>query len=101
LKNETKKLLDVIGNVKKAAVNESNKYCNEVVKLAEEVTMLKESKNLLEKKLRNCTCTSVGAKGTKSATSNNDAKVDQIIASAKAEIQKLVSHEFVKREIMF
>lgn len=97
MKNETKKLLEVIGNVKKAAANETNKYLSEVAKLMEEMAAFKESRNLLEKKLRNCTCTSAGTKGIKNASVSSDAKVDQITASAKAEIQRLVSHEFMKR----
>lgn len=86
-------MLDVIGNVKKAAINESNKHLNEVAKLTEEIIALKDLKNLLEKKLRNCTCTSavVSTKGV----IKSDAKVEQITASAKAEIQKLVCHEFI------
>lgn len=73
----------------------------EINKLLEEMATLRDSKNLLEKKLRHCNCTSVTAatavgnvnvKGTKA---NDQTKVDQITASAKAEIQKLVNHELL------
>ncbi|XP_070492663.1 putative leucine-rich repeat-containing protein DDB_G0290503 isoform X2 [Chironomus tepperi] len=96
LKNETKKLLEVIVNVKKSAANNSNKFKAEINKLAEEMTTLKDAKNVLEKKLKNCNCTSAGAitsmvtsKGNKTI-SNEQTKVDQITATAKAEIQKLL-----------
>lgn len=93
LKTETKKLLEVIGNVKKAAANESAKHTTDIAKLMEEIATLKDSRNLLEKKLRNCTCTSAVKVVKNSTLVSNDAKVDQIMASAKAEIQRLVSHE--------
>lgn len=94
-KCETKKLLEVIGNVKKAAANESVKHTTDIAKLMEEIATLKDSRNLLEKKLRNCTCTSAGKVAKNSTLVSNEAKVDQIMASAKAEIQRLVSHEQV------
>lgn len=85
-------MLEVIGNVKKAAANESAKHTTDIAKLMEEIATLKDSRNLLEKKLRNCTCTSA-VKVVKNSTLSNDTKVDLIMASAKAEIQRLVSHE--------
>lgn len=81
----------MIGNVKKAAAMESAKHTTDSVKLMEEIATLKDSRNLLEKKLRNCTCTSGAVKATKNFT--NDTKIDQITTSAKAEIQRLVSHD--------
>lgn len=81
LKNETKKLLEVVGNVKKSAAHTSHKQLSDVAKLTEEVTTLKDGKNLLEKRMRSCTC----AKVAKSSST-----VDQLTATAKAEIQKLV-----------
>lgn len=89
MKNETKKLLDVVGNVKKTAANSSQKHMAEITKLSEEVVTLKDGKNLLEKKIRCCTCASV-LKGSKGAAPG-DLKIDQITVTAKAEIHKLVS----------
>lgn len=86
LKNETKKLLEIVGNVKKTAVNNSNKQSVEIAKLTEEIVTLKDARNLLEKKLRNCTCPSGGRFVIKSS----DHRTDHITATAKAEIQKLV-----------
>ena len=74
-----------------------------MAKLSEEIAALKESKNALEKRLRNCSCLSVtaassnhhhhhGVRGTKA---NEQTKVDQITATARAEIQKLVNHEIL------
>jgi len=91
----------VIVNVKKSAANNSNKYKTEICKLTEEMTALKDAKNALEKKFKNCNCTSAAAitsmvtsKGNKTISNvNEQTKVDQITATAKAEIQKLVSHD--------
>lgn len=91
MKNETKKLLEVVGNVKKTAANNSQKHLAEILKLSEEVATLRDGKNSLEKKIRCCTCSSV-LKGAKGAAPG-DLKIDQISATAKAEIQKLVSCE--------
>lgn len=103
LKNETKKLLEVIGNVKKSAANNTNKYKTEINKITEEVTALKDAKNVLEKKLKNCNCISgaaagasttsmVTTKGNKTIPTLNEqqTKIDQITATAKAEIQRLL-----------
>lgn len=93
MKNETKKLLEVVGNVKKTAANSSQKYLADISKLSDEIATLKDGKNSLEKKIRCCTCSSV-LKGTKGAVPvPGDLKIDQISATAKAEIQKLVSCE--------
>ena len=89
MKNETKKLLEVVGNVKKTAANNSQKHLADISKLSEEIATLKDGKNSLEKKIRCCTCSSV-LKGTKGAAPG-DLKIDQISTTAKAEIQKLVS----------
>lgn len=89
MKNETKKLLEVVGNVKKTAANASQKHLADIARLAEEVATLKDGKNLLEKKSRCCTCASV-LKGVKGAAPG-DLKTDQISTTAKTEIQKLVS----------
>lgn len=95
----------MIGNVKKSAVNNTNKYKAELCKVTEEVTALKDAKNALEKKLKNCNCPSgaaaaatvssmVTTKGNKTtSTFNEQTKIDQITATAKAEIQRLVSHD--------
>jgi hypothetical protein len=104
LKNETKKLLEVIGNVKKSAANSSNKHTTEIAKLGEEIAAMRDSRNVLEKRLRNCSCLSgavvanhgAGARGTKAS---EQTKVDQITATARAEIQKLVSHEMGNNEV--
>lgn len=105
LKNETKKLLEVVGNVKKVAANNSNKQLAEISKLNEEIAAFRDSKNLLEKKLRNCNCTSAGAlKGaiTKTnAISNDHTKVEMITATAKAEIQRLVKSRFSFNKLIF
>jgi hypothetical protein len=87
LKTETKKLLDVVGNVKKSAANNSQKQSSDLTKMSEEIASLKENKNFLEKKLRGCACAS-GGRGVKNGGDN---RLDQITATAKAEIQKLVS----------
>lgn len=96
MKNETKKLLEVVGNVKKSAASNSQKHLSEIAKLSEEVATLRDGKNVLEKKNRCCTCASVlkGAKGAVQA----DLKIDQITVTAKAEIQKLVSYSVVDLE---
>lgn len=101
LKNETKKLLEVVGNVKKTAASTANKHLAEIARLSEEIATLKEGKSLLEKKTRCCTCASV----LKGMAKTGDSKVDQITATAKAEIQKLVRRRFVwsrtrKRKIL-
>lgn len=74
LKNETKKLLEVVGNVKKTAANSAIKHTLEVAKLTEEIATLRDAKNAPDRKAR---C-------------KPDAKIDHITATAKAEIQKLV-----------
>lgn len=94
MKNETKKLLEVVGNAKKTAAGNASKQLLDITKLSEEIASLKDGRNLLEKKLRCCTCPSV-VKGVKKSTSG-DVKVDQITATAKAEIQKLVRGNFVR-----
>lgn len=86
LKNETKKLLEVMGNVKKTAGASASKHLAEIAKLSEEVTTLRDAKNALDRKVRCCSCAAVLLKGAKP-----DAKIDHITATAKAEIQKLVS----------
>lgn len=96
LKHETKKLLDVVGNVKKTAANITAKQSSEIVKLSEEVATLKDSKNVLEKKLRSCACLSL-PKGALKHSPSGETKVDQISATAKAEIQKLVSRFYCLR----
>lgn len=92
MKNETKKLLEVVGNEKKTAASNSHKQLSDIAKLSEEIASLRDGKNLLEKKLRCCTCASI-VKGVKNNASG-DIKVDQITATAKAEIQKLVKGKF-------
>lgn len=90
LKNETKKLLEVVGNVKRSAAHTAQKQISDIAKLSEEIAVL-EKKNI---------CTSA-AKGIKIVTTC-DAKVDQLTATAKAEIQKLVSQTcsaFLSRNI--
>lgn len=90
MKTETKKLLEVVGNAKKTAANSAQKHLSEVARLTEEITALrKDGKVLLEKKPRCCSCGS-NSKGLKTSPSG-DMKLDQITATAKAEIQKLVS----------
>lgn len=89
MKTETKKLLEVVGNTKKTAAINSQKHLADIAKLTEELTSLKDGKILLEKKLRCCSCGS-NSKGLKTSPSG-DMKLDQITATAKAEIQKLVS----------
>lgn len=86
LKNETKKLLEVVGNVKKTAVHNSQRQLSDIAKLSDEIASLKECRNLLEKKLRSCACSNA-SKGVKS----HNEKIDQITVTAKGEIQKLVS----------
>jgi hypothetical protein len=66
-------------------VNNSNKQSVEIAKLTEEFVTLKDARNLLEKKLRNCTCPSGGR-----TIKSGDQKIDHVMATAKAEIQKLV-----------
>lgn len=83
MKSETKRLLEVVGNVKKTAASSATKHSSEITKLSEEIATLKDGRNSLEKKLRWCTC----SKGAKTG----DHKLDHITATAKAEIQKLVS----------
>jgi hypothetical protein len=77
-----------VGNAKKTAASNTHKQLLDITRLSEEIASLKDGKNLLEKKLRCCTCPSV-VKGVKNSASG-DIKVDQITATAKAEIQKLV-----------
>lgn len=96
----------MIVNVKKSAANNSNKHKTDLCRLTEEVTTLKDGKNVLEKKLKNCNCTSGGAaafstmvttKGSKTMSAfNEQTKIDQITATAKAEIQRLVSHDSIR-----
>ena len=75
-------------NVKKTATNHSHKQLSDMTKLSEEIASLKDSKNFLDKKSRGCACTSA-CKGVKNCAAG-DSKLDQIAATAKAEIQKLV-----------
>lgn len=89
LKTETKRLLEVVGNVKKSAASHSQKQLSDIAKLSEEMAALKDGKNSLEKKLRSCTC-QPALKAIKTSGAG-DSKVDQITSTAKAEIQKLVS----------
>ena len=42
LKSETKKLLEVVGNVKKTAANHSQRQLTDIAKLAEEIATLKD-----------------------------------------------------------
>lgn len=81
-----------MGNAKKTAACNLSKQLADIAKLSEEIASLKDGKNSMEKKLRCCTCASV-VKGVKTSASG-DIKVDQITATAKAEIQKLVKGKF-------
>ena len=92
----------MIVNVKKSAANNSIKYKTDLSKITEEMTALKDSKNVLEKKLKHCNCTSgavtissISSVTTKNnnKTSNEQTKIDQVMTTAKAEIHRLVSHE--------
>lgn len=91
LKNETKKLLEIVGNVKRTAAHHKQKHLAEMTKMSEEIATLRDSKNSIEKKLRSCTCSSVLLKGVNLSKSANELKADQIMANAKAEIKRLVS----------
>lgn len=89
LKNETKKLLDVVSNVKKTSVSTSNRQSLEITKLTEELTALRDTKNTIDKKIKHCNCSGVISGKVK----KEDNKIDSITTAAKAEIQKLVSHQ--------
>jgi hypothetical protein len=92
LKNETKKLLEIVGNVKRTAAHHKQKHLAEMTKMSEEIATLRDSRNLIsiEKKLRSCACSSA-LKGVNLTKSASGLKADQIMANAKAEIKRLVS----------
>lgn len=104
-KNETKKLLEIVANVKRTAAHHKQKHLVDIAKMSEEISQLRESnKNLIEKKLRKCTCSSVVKTSVNSTSvtvtipmkNNNNIidqhKLDQMMANhAKAEIKRLVS----------
>jgi len=93
LKNETKKLLEVVGNVKKTAANSSSRQSLEITKLSDEIASLKDARNLMEKKARMCTCSGRATTAAAVPATKSDPKIEQITATAKAEIHKLVREE--------
>lgn len=103
LKHETKKLLEIVGSVKRTAAHHKQKYLVDITKMSEEIAQLRESnKNLTDKKLRKCTCSSVVKTSVNStlkscatiisSVSSDQHKLDPTMANhAKAEIKRLVS----------
>lgn len=83
--------------MKKTAAHHRQKHLVEMTKMSEELATIRDSRNLIEKKLRTCVCSSAhkGVILTKNHCSNaSELKTDQIMANAKAEIKRLVSDYF-------